>query len=81
MNDKKIDNNFLVEFSKRTGISEFYITDETGTTVLSNNPHGIGFVIENDPNTQAYVFYEILNNTNKIERNRDWLLRGLGGSA
>ncbi len=65
MNGKKIDNNFLVDFSKRKGISEFYITDESGTTVLSNNPHGIGFVIENDPSTQAYVFYEILKNPNK----------------
>jgi len=58
----KIDNEFLVQFSKETGISEFYITDEAGETVLSNNPAGIGFVIENDPSTQAYVFYKILNN-------------------
>jgi methyl-accepting chemotaxis protein len=61
----KVDNNYLVEFSKQTGISEFYITDEKGVTVLSNNPYGIGFKIENDPNTQAYVFYDILNNPDK----------------
>jgi methyl-accepting chemotaxis protein len=65
MTKETINNNFLVEFSKKTGISEFYITDEKGETVLSNNPAGIGFVIENDPSTQAFVFYEILNNPSK----------------
>lgn len=59
---QKIDNQFLEKFSSETGISEFYITDENGVTVLSNNPGGIGFTIENDPTTQAYPFYEILNN-------------------
>ncbi len=58
----KITNEYLAEFSKKTGISEFYITDEKGVTVLSNNPMGIGFTIENDPSTQAYVFYKILTN-------------------
>jgi len=65
MKEKAINNQFLVDFSKQTGISEFYITDEHGETVLSNNPAGIGFVIENDPSTQAYVFYDILNNPKK----------------
>lgn len=62
---EKITNEYLEAFSKQTGISEFYITDENGKTVYSNNPHGIGFVIENDPSTQAYVFYGILQDTGK----------------
>lgn len=57
-----VDNAYLVEFSKKTGISEFYITDENGVTVISNNPMGLGFTIENEPSTQAYVFYKILAN-------------------
>lgn len=61
----KVDNGFLETFSKQTGISEFYITNESGVSVLSNNPKGIGFKIENDPNTQAYVFYDILINPDK----------------
>lgn len=61
----KVDNEYLKAFSKQTGISEFYITDEKGVTVMSNNPYGIGFKIENDPSTQAYVFYDILNNPSK----------------
>jgi methyl-accepting chemotaxis protein len=65
MTKQKIDNNYLKGFSQKTGISEFYISDEHGVTVLSNNPAGIGFVIENDPSTQAYVFYDILNNPSK----------------
>ncbi|MCD4714881.1 MAG: hypothetical protein K8R73_16510 [Clostridiales bacterium] len=62
MKNQKIDNAYLQKFSKETGISEFYITDENGVTVLSNNPAGIGFTIENDPTTQAYPFYAILKN-------------------
>lgn len=62
MKGKKIDNAFLVEFSKQTGISEFYITNGKGVTVLSNNPMGIGFTIEDNPETQAYPFYAILKN-------------------
>lgn len=58
----QVNNAYLSEYSKKTGISEFYITDEKGVTVLSNNPMGIGFTIENDPSTQAYVFYKILTN-------------------
>ncbi|MBM7561704.1 methyl-accepting chemotaxis protein [Fusibacter tunisiensis] len=56
----KIDNAYLTKFAEETGVTEFYITDETGVTVLSNNPAGIGFKIENDPKTQAYPFYRII---------------------
>lgn len=55
-----ITNSFLVELSKKTGISEFYITDSQGVTEYCNNPNGIGFKISNDPTTQAYDFYKIL---------------------
>ena len=60
MKGQKVDNAYLERFSKETGISEFYITNGNGVTVLSNNPAGIGFTIENDPSTQAYPFYAIL---------------------
>ncbi len=62
---KGVTNDLLAQYSKKTGISEFYITDENGVTTHSNNPLGIGFTIENDPETQAYVFYGILNDPNK----------------
>lgn len=61
----RVTNGWLAEFSKRTGISEFYITDAKGVTVLSNNPAGIGFAFTNEPGTQAYEFYRILEQPEK----------------
>lgn len=55
-----VTNQWLTAFSKRSGISEFYITDAQGVTVLSNNPLGLGFTFTNEPGTQAYEFYRIL---------------------
>ncbi len=59
-----INNSFLQELSKKTGISEFYITDSRGVTEYCNNPNGIGFKISDDPSTQAYDFYKILLDPN-----------------
>ncbi len=59
-----INNSFLQELSKKTGISEFYITDSQGVTEYCNNPNGIGFKISDDPSTQAYDFYKILLDPN-----------------
>lgn len=65
-----VDNAYLNDFSKKTGISEFYITDSGGTTTLSNNPDGIGFTFVDDPDTQAYTFYLILKDKNrKVSQN------------
>ncbi|WP_058484840.1 methyl-accepting chemotaxis protein [Defluviitalea phaphyphila] len=59
--EQNISNEKLVQLSKNTGISEFYITDENGVTIYSNNPLGIGFRFTNDKSTQAYDFYKILS--------------------
>ncbi len=63
MKKTKVDNQFLVEYAKLTGVSEMYITDENGVTTLSNNPEGIGFTFTDDPGTQAYEFWRILGNS------------------
>lgn len=55
-----IDNEFLQKLSEETGISEIYITDSEGKTIYCNNPEGIGFTFTNDPSTQAYEFYKLL---------------------
>lgn len=60
-----VDNKYLDDFSKKTGISEFFITDSKGETTLSNNPDGIGFTFTDDPSTQAYTFYLILKDKNR----------------
>lgn len=77
---EKITNDYLKTFSSRTGISEFYITDEHGKTVYSNNPDGIGFVIENDPSTQAYAFYGILQDAHK-RVSQDMMIRDIDGRS
>ncbi|MGB3368856.1 MAG: methyl-accepting chemotaxis protein [Acidaminobacteraceae bacterium] len=65
-----VNNAYLNDFSKKTGISEFYITDSKGTTTLSNNPAGIGFTFVDDPETQAYTFYLILKDkSRKVAQN------------
>lgn len=56
-----VTNRWLEAYSARTGISEFYITDAKGVTVLSNNPLGLGFAFTNEPGTQAYDFYRLLD--------------------
>ncbi|WP_352418800.1 methyl-accepting chemotaxis protein [Proteiniborus sp.] len=55
-----VNNDFLQELSKKTGISEFFVTDSQGVTEYSNNPNGVGFKFSDDPTTQAYDFYRIL---------------------
>lgn len=49
---------------KEMNISEIYITDGQGVTVHSNNPDGIGFTFTDDPSSQAYEFYRILQEPN-----------------
>lgn len=58
----KVNNHNIGEISKSTGVTEFFITDSRGVTTICNNSQGIGFTFENDPNTQAYDFYKILEN-------------------
>jgi len=63
MTSNKVDQRYLEDYAKQTGISEMYITDENGVTVLSNNPDGIGFAFTDNPGTQAYDFWRILGNS------------------
>ncbi len=64
------DNNKLMQYAKTSGISEFYITDEDGVTVLSNNLAGLGFRFPEDKDTQAYEFRKILKDRSaKVSQN------------
>lgn len=78
INQGKVNNAFLEKFSKDTGISEFYITDSSGKTVMSNNPHGIGFTFENEPGTQSYDFYRILGDPS-IRVAQSMMIRDIDG--
>ncbi len=59
-------NEKLADYSRKTGVSEFYITDDDGVTVLSNNPMGIGFRFPEGMNTQAGEFRTILKDSSKV---------------
>lgn len=56
----------LTDFAEKSGVSEFYITDDDGVTVYSNNTKGIGFRFDEDKNSQAYVFRKILKDKNVV---------------
>lgn len=55
----------LSKYAEQSGVSEFYITDSDGVTVMSNNPLGIGFKFPEDENSQAYIFRKILKDSSQ----------------
>ncbi|MHB1393377.1 MAG: methyl-accepting chemotaxis protein [Clostridia bacterium] len=59
-------NGMLTEYSEKTGVSEFYITDGDGVIVFSNNPAGIGFKFPEDVKAQAYEFRKILHDSSSV---------------
>ena len=56
-----ISNDLLSRISKLSGITEIFITDEKGVITHSNNTAAIGFEFKNEPGSQTYDFYRILN--------------------
>jgi methyl-accepting chemotaxis protein len=78
MKEPGFSNQKLTEFAKTSGVSEFYITDEGGTTVFSNNPLGIGFRFEDDIKSQAYEFRRILKEKN-LKVSQKFMKRDIDG--
>lgn len=60
----EVDNKVLRKLSGEVGISEFYVTDNDGVVICSNNPETIGFAFKDDEEAQTYEFYQILKNPN-----------------
>jgi len=58
----KVNNEVLQKLSREVGISEFYVTDNSGVVTYSNNPEAIGFAFKDDVEAQTYEFYQILKN-------------------
>ena len=70
MKEPGFDNVKLADFAKKSGVSEFYITDSDGVTIFSNNPSGLGYRFEEEVNSQAYEFRRILNEKDlKVSQN------------
>jgi hypothetical protein len=56
----------LADFASWVGVDEIYITDADGVTVASNVASSIGWRFPDDPNTQAFVFRKLINQTDGI---------------
>ncbi|NLK00175.1 MAG: methyl-accepting chemotaxis protein [Clostridia bacterium] len=58
--EKGINYSELAELSKRSGIDEFWITDEEGKTLLTNLDPDVEFDFGADPGGQAYEFMTLI---------------------
>lgn len=54
------------KYCKENGISEVYITDSDGVTVITNNTSAIGFRFTDDESSQAHVFRKILKDNSIV---------------
>lgn len=78
MKEPGFDNIKLTDFVKKSGVSEFYITDGDGVTRFSNNPGGIGYRFEEDINSQAYEFRHILSDK-ELKVSQNFMKRDIDG--
>ncbi|WLR52947.1 methyl-accepting chemotaxis protein [Bacillus tianshenii] len=56
----------LVALSKRSGIDEFWLTDEKGNTTLTNMAPKVDFNFGSDPNGQAYEFMDLIEGKREV---------------
>ena len=78
MKEPGFNNAKLVDFAKKSGVSEFYITDDDGVTKFSNNPPGLGYRFEEDINSQAYAFRRILQ-VKELKVSQNFMQRDIDG--
>lgn len=63
INSSNLNDRYLSEFAKKTGITAIAITDEDGTIRYCNHSGNIGFRFPNDVTTQAGEFRKILKDS------------------
>ncbi|USK84564.1 methyl-accepting chemotaxis protein [Peribacillus asahii] len=56
----------LVELSEKSGIGEFWITDQHGNTILTNMAKKVDFNFSSDPNGQAYEFMKLISGEESV---------------
>ena len=61
-----LNGNNINKYCKENGISEVYITDSDGVTVITNNTTAIGFRFPDDESAQAYIFRKILKDNSVV---------------
>lgn len=64
--DKGTNYKELVELAKKSGIDEFWITNEKGDTILTNMAPSVDFNFGSDPNGQAYEFMKLINGKESV---------------
>lgn len=68
----------LKELAARSGLDEFWITDEKGKTILTNMAPTVDFSFAADPQGQAYEFIDLLSGKRK-EVSQPAMYRGVDG--
>jgi methyl-accepting chemotaxis protein len=63
---RELDKNNISDYCLKNGISEVYITDEDGVTIMTNNPSTMGFRFPEEEETQAHVFRKVLKDIKAI---------------
>ncbi|MFB5284752.1 methyl-accepting chemotaxis protein [Peribacillus sp. Hz7] len=56
----------LVELSEKSGIDEFWITDQHGNTILTNMAKKVDFNFSSDPDGQAYEFMKLISGEESV---------------
>ncbi|USK69669.1 methyl-accepting chemotaxis protein [Peribacillus asahii] len=56
----------LVELSEKSGIDEFWITDQHGNTILTNMAKKVNFNFSSDPDGQAYEFMKLISGEESV---------------
>lgn len=66
LSNGELTSNNINKYCEENGISEVYITDYDGVTVITNNSSAIGFRFADDESSQAYIFRKILKDNSVV---------------
>ena len=61
-----LNKNNISKYCEENGISEVYITDDDGVTIMTNNAPAMGFRFTEDETSQSHVFRKVLEDSNSI---------------
>lgn len=62
----ELNNDNINEYCKDKGISEVYITDADGVTIITNNTPAMGFRFPEDETAQSHVFRKVIKDSSAI---------------
>ncbi|MFJ8245986.1 methyl-accepting chemotaxis protein [Peribacillus asahii] len=56
----------LIKLSEKSGIDEFWVTDQHGNTILTNMAKKVDFNFSSDPDGQAYEFMKLISGKESV---------------